>query len=237
MLGLVAILTLGGCAWALVAMLVCERRRVRRVADQARERRAHALHELRRPLGALVLCRTPAEVERQIDAVLEAIEDLEWAVAGLPGAYMLRPVEVRPLVESVVSRWSLGSQAGGHQGIQIRWAAGPARALADPRRLVQALENLVANAIEHGGAPIAVEATTCAAGLRLKVRNRVDDAGAPGMDGAWSSPADRGHGLSIVSEIVRAHGGRFLFDCSGAWAVGTIELPLAGATPETAFAR
>ena len=44
-------------------------------------------------------------------------------------------------------------------------------AMADPCRMAQALDNLLANAIEHGGLRVWVEATIGARGVRISVSN------------------------------------------------------------------
>ena len=235
-MGGVAVLLLAACGWVLGATLVVVLRRQRASQDERRLRIERALHELRRPLGALALLSHGAAAGRQLDRVIEALEDLDTALHGVPAGYMLRPVSLRPLVEGVVERWSTRTAALRQPAVELRWSAGQAQALADPRRLAQALENLIANAIEHGRAPVVIEATTSAAGLRLMVRNRVGtDENPVGHPPKSRASAGRGHGLGIVSRIVRAHGGRFLFDCDESWAVGTVELPIAPGALETAI--
>ncbi len=225
--------------WALSLAFGCLLARCQ-VRDRAtRARVADALHELRRPLQAMALAGDKAAMARQLETALPALEDLQRVLLGGSPGLLLRRVELRPLVEAAVARW--GSEADDSSaGVDLRWSAGDARAVVDTRRMAQALDNLIANALEHGRSPVIVEAAPCAAGLRLSVRNRVRSPGTGEDDpfaGALAGGSQRrGHGLRIVSAIASAHGGRFLFDCSAGWAVGVLELPLARRALGTAIA-
>jgi signal transduction histidine kinase len=99
-------------------------------------------------------------------------------------------------------------------------------AMADPCRVAQALDNLLANAIEHGGLRVLVEARICARGVRISVSNTARRASNGGEGRARRDPR-RGHGLRVVAWIAAAHGGRFLVQHpAGGWAA-ILELPLA----------
>ncbi len=230
-------LLLAGWALSLAFGCLLARCHVRNRAMRARV--ADALHELRRPLQAMALAGDQAAMARQLEAALPALEDLQRGFLGASPGLLLRRVELRPLVEAAVGRW--GSQAeDSSAGVELLWSAGDARAVVDTRRLAQALDNLIANALEHGHSPVIVEAAPCAAGLRLSVRNRVRSTGGggelPNRGALAGGSKARGHGLRIVSAIASAHGGRFLFDCSAGWAVGVLELPLARRAHGTAVA-
>jgi signal transduction histidine kinase len=219
-----ALAELGVVGWplglTLVAALLGDR--VRRARHRAALNRA--LHELRRPLQALALAPSPSGEIRAPGAAelaLAALDDLDHEINGSPRSLAPRPVACRALVESAVERWR-GPAAEARRSLELRWRAGPAVAMVDPHRVAQALDNLIANAIEHGGLRACVEATVGAGRVRFSVSNA-----APRTPGHAPRDPRRGHGLRVVASVAAAHGGRFLVQQpAGAW-VAVLELPLA----------
>jgi signal transduction histidine kinase len=218
-----ALSELGVAGWSLgvtlAAALVGDRvRKARRRAALNR-----ALHELRRPLQALALAPAPsgkAAAPATAELALAALDDLDSEINGSPRALAPRPVACRALVESAVERWR-GPAAQARRSLELRWQAGMAMIMADPRRVSQALDNLLANAIEHGGLLVRVEAAIGACRLRISVSNAALRAPARAR-----RDARRGHGLQVVASVAAAHGGRFLVQHpAGAW-VAVLELPL-----------
>ncbi len=99
---------------------------------------------------------------------------------------------------------------------------GDALIRADPDRLKRLLENLFRNAVEHGGTDVTITVGRCESGFYVQD----DGPGIPDGDredifdaGFSNSQSGTGFGLSIVSEIVDAHG----------WAIHVTESPTGGA--------
>jgi C4-dicarboxylate-specific signal transduction histidine kinase len=125
-----------------------------------------------------------------------------------------------------LERWR--PQASRADGIRVYWDAGPAPIDGDAARLTQALDNLLANAIEHGGPPIVITGARVAGRLRITIANGVQ----PGRVAHTADPR-RGHGTDVVSEVASAHGGRFALCQTASGCVAALELPLA----EPGYAR
>lgn len=215
-------------AMSTAAVLLGGRVRERR----RREAMNRAMHELRRPLQALALA--PVDPAR-LEPVLVALDDLDGVINGTHTCRESELVEVRHLAEGVVSRWA-GSAPGPAGRPMLRWRAGRARVLGDRTQIARALDNLVANAIEHGRGPIEVVGMRRRGRLRILVR----DGGARRLEPDPASlriPAGErahrrrdprhGHGLEIVRGIAAAHGGRFVLRRSAAVTVAALDLPLA----------
>ena len=212
-----------------------------RLRDRRRRRALNrAVHELRRPLQALVLASgEPGTFE----PVLCALADLDAEINGGPPRESVEPVELRHVAESVVARWARASRSAASRP-SLRWGAGSARVVGDRRQLTRALDNLVANAIEHGRGPIEMSSVVRRGRLRVLVRDGggeepLADVARLGFPGAVAphrlrarrGVADprRGHGLEIVRGVAAAHGGRFVLRRSPAMTLAVLELPLAGA--------
>ncbi len=199
-----------------------------------------ALHELRRPLQALALAppatgwAEPSAIQGSVQLAAIALERLEREINGGAAASLREAVDARPLVASAVARWQgRAALAGG--SLALRWQAGEARIDADRCALAQALDNLVVNAIEHGGPEIAVEARTGSGRLRIAVvdrgrgsRSRSRRESPTGLVARLVGRRLHGHGLRIVRRTVAAHGGRFQLCSSPRGTEAIVELPLAG---------
>lgn len=189
-----------------------------------------ALHELRRPLQALVLMEegsgqpaaSPPAASRRglLEVASSALRDLDGAVNGEAPARETRRFSCREVVLAAIERWRPVAARSG--GIRIYWDAGPAPVEGDAVQMAQALDNLLANALEHGGPPVVLTAATVAGRLRLTIAN-----GAGTRAAAGGRDPRRGHGTEVVSRIATAHRGRFALCRTGSGCVAALELPLA----------
>ena len=202
-----------------------------------------ALHELRRPLQALALIEdrdgapaaTPPgaarrgllELARSAAAELDRVVNGDAAAPGVPSR-----VSFRELVLASLERWRAAAADAG--GIRAFWDAGPAPVEADPISLSQALDNLLANALEHGGPPVVVTGARIAGRVRVTIANgRAGGAArwlaANGNGAVAAGDRRHGHGLEIVSRVAAEHEGRFALCRTGSGCVAALELPLAEA--------
>ena len=200
-----------------------------------------ALHELRRPLQALALASPgtvtvePSAIQGSVEMAAAALERLEREINGEAAAPAARETLcARALTASAVRRWQApAALAGG--SLSLRWQADDATIAADPCAVAQMLDNLVVNAIEHGGPEVLVEARAGRGVLRVAV---VDSGRRARPGSRRESPAEliarlsgrrlHGHGLRVVRRTVAAHGGHFELHCSPRRTEAIVELPLAG---------
>jgi signal transduction histidine kinase len=200
-----------------------------------------ALHELRRPLQTLALLapgsgsQEPAAIEGSVQLAASALERLQRQINGeaLASVAMSAPIPARPLLDSAVGRWKArAALAGG--SLALHWRAGEALAAGDRGEIEQALDNLIVNAIEHGGPEVVVEAVARSGRLCVSV---VDSGRGSRPQSRRESPAElvarlsgrqlRGHGLRVVRRIAAAHGGDFRLHLSERRTEAVLELPLA----------
>jgi signal transduction histidine kinase len=194
-----------------------------------------ALHELRRPLQLLAL--TPAPGPGSPDASQLAIAALSQLDSEINGHthHARRLVSAHEIAGGAVGRWRRRAKLGGGS-LVLRWRAGRSPVLGDPVRISQALDNLIVNALEHGGPNIVVDARCVAGRLRISVADdgrttHVDQEGRPvaGLISRLRGRSRHGHGLEVVRSVAAAHQGRFALQRSDSGAVAVLELPLAGA--------
>jgi signal transduction histidine kinase len=208
-------------------------------AGRRRSALNEALHELRRPLQAIALVGAgpagPAMslpvLESSVRLASAALERLDREVNGGGLQRPKEAVEVRPLVEAAVRRWQARARLGGG-ALELRWRAGGAVTVGDRVDLAQALDNLLVNAIEHGGPEIAVDVRPHKGRVRIVVADSGSASrpsarrGAPGEVIARLSGRRRhGHGLAVVRQVAAAHGGRFALRCSEQGSLAMLELP------------
>jgi signal transduction histidine kinase len=202
-----------------------------------RERTAinEALHELRRPLQALALCGGSGGdvVASSARLAAVALERLDREVNGGSGERPREPLRCEAPLRSAVRRWHARVALGGGS-LELRWRAGEAVVVGDAAALEQAVDNLIVNAIEHGGPEIVVEGRRRAGLLVLSVADSGRGTSTPPGAGAAPGSAERivlggrrGHGLGLVRRFAASHGGRFVLHRADEGSVAILELPLA----------
>jgi signal transduction histidine kinase len=205
------------------------------------------LHELRRPLQALALMAPRAGGTGPGDGAVElaaaALAALEREINGEREAGARALVAVRPLLESARRRWR-GQAAMFGAGLDLRWDADEAAVEGDRIALAAALDNLIANALEHGGARIELAADLTGdriclavvdsgrgAGRRAREREAVlrgrDARRRRGPFGRLGGRARHGHGLRLVRRTAARHGGTFALHRGESGTSAVLELPLA----------
>jgi signal transduction histidine kinase len=231
-----------GAGWPLAASLAAAATARGLAAGRRRTALNEALHELRRPLQALSLATPgrPAEgagLDWSVQMAAAALERLDREINGEAAVATRSPLPAKPLLESAQARWrGRAALAGG--SLRLRWQAEEATICADRCEIGQALDNLIVNAIEHGGPAILVEGRRREGRLRIVVADSGFAAPRPGPPGqavdsgrgrSWAGRAargSRGHGLSVVRRVAAEHRGRFVLRRSPSGSMAVLELPL-----------
>jgi signal transduction histidine kinase len=230
-------------AWPLGASLAAAVALQGVYAGRRRSALNEALHELRRPLQTLALAASAEPVERAgpvpgaVAMAASALERLEREINGDSVEPLRVAVAVRPLLEAARCRWQERAASAG-ASLSLVDPAAELRVEADPLELARALDNLIANALEHGGPEIRIAARRRDGGLELAVL----DSGAAAVRPSWrrsrlvattariSGRGRRGHGLRIVRRLAAVHGGELRLRATEAGTEAAIRLPLSGET-------
>ena len=198
-----------------------------------RERRmlADASHDLRTPLTVLraevqLALRGPRDaaelraalesVGRQSERLTRLAEDLLVLARADEGRLPIRsePLAAGDLLDAAAGRAAAPAQAAGRK-LSVR-GPGDAVILADPDRAAQALDNLVANALAHGGGEVELTARPVDGRVELHVSDNGEGFPDELLARAFErfsrgDPARAGEGtglgLAIVAAIAEAHGG------------------------------
>lgn len=192
-----------------------------------------AMHELRRPLQVLSLA-LPAEPEgrQAVNSSLllatAALDRLDREINGDSGTKEIVPIPARSLLEEAVHRWSARARRVGGV-VRLRWLGDEQWVEGSGIELAQAVDNLINNAIEHGGGEVTIEGRREGAWLLISTRDRGGHAASAGRPHRRSRPRSRsrhGHGLRVVARVARAHGGSFGLRRVGSGTEARLRLPL-----------
>ncbi|HZT67124.1 MAG TPA: PAS domain-containing sensor histidine kinase [Acidimicrobiales bacterium] len=210
-------------------------------------------HDLRTPLSTILglgasletlgdqvtgprIQRMGEAIRRQAERISRLADDL-YDVSRLEAHSLLlspRPVDLSQVVEAALD--SVDPNAGDVSALVERKIPAGVTVQADPRRLEQVVANLVANALEHGAAPVVVETLPAGpAEVRFAVRDHgggVADSVVPVMFSRvhtlsrHQSRAGLGTGLGLflVKGLVEAMGGRVQYTGSDKGAVFEVTL-------------
>jgi signal transduction histidine kinase len=189
-------------AMALIALLALELHHSR-AADHRSLALNHGLHELRRPLQALVLLAERPHPERAalrscLEQARAALGELDATVNGGAGTSLPVPTPLGDVTSSLDRRWR-------PFGVAVHAPSGEDTVVADPARLGAAVDNLVANALDHGSGRVDVRASAGAGEARIEVRDE-----GPSPTPSVTGDPRRGHGLTIAREAARDFGGVLL---------------------------
>ena len=248
---------IGRLGLALNAMLSqIETAFAQRTASEGRLRRfiADASHELRTPLTSIrgyseMLRRGAAESPIDADVARRRIEEESVRMSALVDDMLLiarldqgRPLETKPVdLKTIAQDAAADAQAVSPRRAITIDAPQSVVVSGDDTRLRQAVGNLVRNALVHtpAGTPIEINVTTQngsarlsvadhGSGLRAEDRDRIFEPFYRADPSRSRDSGGAGLGLSIVSAVIVAHGGRVdVKETSGGGATFAVELPLA----------
>lgn len=194
---------------------------------------ATVAHDIRNPLNiiSMAVALAPAETRREVAHQVGRISHLAADLLDYAKPWTLEPVrlDLSARVSALVARWPAVTLGDG--------LAAPLWVSADPRRLDQAVANLVDNArraaaeglqgrvhLEAGDGPDGVHLHVCddGPGVPPEMRARLF------QPFASRSPEGTGLGLAIVARIAQAHGGRVALTERAPWSTCfTLTLPRA----------
>lgn len=223
----------------LVASFNAMARSVDEHVERERAFTRYASHELRTPLSAMLLQLEAARMgHKAAEATLPVLEKNVRRMEEVLGALLALarsgdgPVDKAPLMPLLRESISAMPEGNRHR-VQLLGSLEETY-VSHPRLVQQAVENLVENALLHGGGRAKVEVGTAAGALYVRV---VDEGpGVPADSLARLTepffrvdPASEGMGLGLafVSHVARALGGELVLSSEHGGMAATLTLPRA----------
>lgn len=192
-----------------------------------------AMHELRRPLQTLSLAlpTDPARgeaVNSSLRLAAAALDRLDREINGDSPEPEVACVPVKSLLEEAVQRWGpQAAMAGG--GIRLRWRSDEQWVEGDRFELVQAVDNLISNAVDHGGGSVTIEGRRDGTWLLISICDfggKANEMRRLRRRPRRASRSRHGHGLRVVARVARTHGGSFGMRWTERGAEARMRLPL-----------
>lgn len=237
----------------LIAHDFTEQRRMEQLKD---EMISSVSHEMRTPLTAMLgfvefLLENPVERELQIDylqtvhreterlnELISNFLDLQRLQAQV-GSYRFATIDICSLLREAAHLFQVASKK--HE-IHIQCPEALPKVRADDKRLLQVLKNLLSNAIKYspkGGEivlsarseeeQIIISVSDQGMGIPSHARERIFERFYRVDDSEKRIPGGIGLGLSLVREVIRAHGGEVWVDSEmGKGSTFYFSLPVAG---------
>lgn len=193
-------------------------------------------HDLRTPLASLRIrlesMDPPEEREaavRKIEELTATLEDILSLATSGRQREPLRPADVTALVETVVEEYQ-------DLGQDVAWTPAGRHVLpVQPNQLKRAVQNLVDNAIKHGGSA-AVSVSADGEALRIEVADKGPGIPADQLDRVVRpfyrmeesrnrETGGSGLGLAITKAIAESHGGTLALESKGEGLIARIVLP------------
>ena len=215
------------------------------------ERVLRACHELRGPITAarlaVALGARTGELStgplRALDLELEhaslALNDLAAVATRREPTPVRGEFDLGALAIDCAEAWK-GAARAREVELKVAHSGGGPTVLGDWRRVGQAIGNLLANAIEHGGGVVRLRASSTGGLARVEVSDDGPGLPAPVAEltrNARRRRSTRGRGLAIAAAIAEAHGGRLAAAPTERGAKVVLELPTAVAGRATAAAE
>lgn len=231
--------------WEVVSALNAALENVRQRRQEERSFLAEVAHELAAPLtlvkGHLDAYERHAAItagghassdhggEEHLRAAREAAQELLLTSQDL---LAVARGELDRAVHNEVFRLDelLARLARAYPGMQLH-ASGAVRVVGDSHQLLQAIRNLVRNAVQASGGAEGVRVDLEEEGERIVLRVRDRGPGIPPerldriFERYFSGSSGAGVGLTVVSRIVEQHGGELRVETTSAGSCFTVELP------------